>query len=311
MSDKTETNLLHCYRHPEIETGLRCNRCEKPICAKCAKRTPVGFRCPDCIFEVHDRYYSNLDGYINPFEQPLSHPVVTMFMLGALVLIWVAQEAAGGSENGELLIQFGANYGPRLALNGELWRLFTAMFLHIGAQHLVFNCVGLAIFGFEMEQLYRSGRYLMVYLLSGLFGNLLSFAIKGIMVFSAGASGAIFGVLGMQLGFYWFYRRMSGVYGEEKRRRVFALTAISLLLGLTVMPSDNAAHMGGLISGAILGYLLVPRYQVDRSSGERQVVDKTQAYSWLIYLVSIMLFVGGLLAVLVYRIPPNFVPWLQ
>lgn len=58
-----ETGLAYCYRHPQIQTGLRCNRCNKPICPKCARRTPVGFRCPDCIREQENKYYSgsNLD----------------------------------------------------------------------------------------------------------------------------------------------------------------------------------------------------------------------------------------------------------
>ncbi|HXV99604.1 MAG TPA: tetratricopeptide repeat protein [Anaerolineae bacterium] len=62
-AEAAETGLLYCYRHPQIQTGLRCNRCNKPICPKCARRTPVGFRCPDCIREQEDKYYSggNLD----------------------------------------------------------------------------------------------------------------------------------------------------------------------------------------------------------------------------------------------------------
>jgi hypothetical protein len=53
-----ETGTIYCYRHPEVETGLRCNRCNKPICPKCAQRTPVGFRCPDCIREQEDKFYT-------------------------------------------------------------------------------------------------------------------------------------------------------------------------------------------------------------------------------------------------------------
>jgi hypothetical protein len=61
--ETAETGLLYCYRHPETQTGLRCNRCNKPICPKCARRTPVGFRCPDCIREQEDKFYSggNMD----------------------------------------------------------------------------------------------------------------------------------------------------------------------------------------------------------------------------------------------------------
>lgn len=142
---------LYCYRHPQIETSLHCNRCNKPMCAKCAQRTPVGFRCPDCMLEIEGRYYSQAKGsYILPYERPVAKPFFTYVFLGAIALVFVVEEVVGGSSNGEVLIKFGANYGPGL-LQGELWRLFTSMFLHIGAQHLIFNSIGLLAFGFEME----------------------------------------------------------------------------------------------------------------------------------------------------------------
>ncbi len=79
-----QTGLAFCYRHPQVETGLRCNRCNRPICPKCARRTPVGFRCPECIREQENKYYSggNLDYLIaGAIAFPLSLVAAGLFTL--------------------------------------------------------------------------------------------------------------------------------------------------------------------------------------------------------------------------------------
>lgn len=83
-ADELEPGLSFCYRHPQVQTGLRCNRCGKPICPKCARRTPVGFRCPDCIREQQDKYYSgtNFDYVLAAVVAlPLSLIVAGLFSL--------------------------------------------------------------------------------------------------------------------------------------------------------------------------------------------------------------------------------------
>ena len=294
-----ETEAVFCYRHPNVETGLRCNRCNKPICAKCAQRSPVGFRCPDCVVEIEDRFYSQAKGELNPYDQPLDIPFFTYILIGLNIVIWLAMTLAGGSTNNEVLVRFGANYGP-LIFEGEYWRLFTSMFLHIGAQHLAFNVVGLIAFGFEMERVYGRYRYIVIYLLAGLFGNLASFAIRGPHIYSAGASGAIFGVIGMNLAFFFYYRRRLGEYGRQRRNLVLVLIGISLILGLTVMPSDNIAHLGGALAGFVLGYVLVPRYQVEpASNSSRYIVDKgSLRRRWWVPVLGIVILVGGVWQVL-------------
>ena len=103
---EAEPVLTYCYRHPDIQTGLRCNRCNKPICPKCAKRTPVGFRCPDCIREQEEKFYSggNFDYAVAVFiALPLSLIVAALFtfILGGLgffiiLLSLIAAPAAAG-----------------------------------------------------------------------------------------------------------------------------------------------------------------------------------------------------------------------
>ncbi|HEX9923731.1 MAG TPA: tetratricopeptide repeat protein [Anaerolineae bacterium] len=103
---QTESGVTVCYRHPQTETGLRCNRCNKPICPKCAHRTPVGFRCPDCIREQENKYYTggNLDYVIaGVVAFPLSLIVAALltFILGGfgfftLIIGFIAAPFAAG-----------------------------------------------------------------------------------------------------------------------------------------------------------------------------------------------------------------------
>jgi membrane associated rhomboid family serine protease len=246
--------------------------------------------------QIEDRFYSQIQGEpVNPYARPLTKPLITYIMLGAIGLVWLAQELAGGSTNDQVLIRFGANYGPAILMNGEVWRLLTSMFLHIGVRHLVFNSIGLIAFGIEIEGLYGRWRYLFIYVLSGLFGSLASFALRGWGTYSAGASGAIFGVIGMQLAFFWFYRHRMGEFGRQKRKTILTLIAVSLVLGFTVLPADNYAHLGGLLAGFVLGYGLAPRYWVDNSTSPLRIIDKGSLLRrWWVALGGVIVLVGGL-----------------
>jgi membrane associated rhomboid family serine protease len=299
--EPSEATPLYCYRHPQVETSLRCNRCNKPICPKCAQRTPVGFRCAECVSAIEDRYYIQVkDGEVNPFSRPLGKPLFSYIFLGLLVIVWASMELAGGSTNPEVLIRFGANYGS-LILEGEFWRLFSSTFLHIGIQHLVFNCIALLVFGFEMERIYGHDRYLIIYLLSGLFGSLLSFAVNGPAQFSAGASGAIFGLVGLNLAFFLYYRRRLGEYGRQRRKTILVLIGINLFLGYTVMPVDNMAHIGGLIAGFGLGYGLTPSYRVDTTTSPSRIIDRASLLNrWWVPALGLILLGAGLWGAMVF-----------
>lgn len=286
-----------CYRHPEVETGLRCNRCNQPICPQCARRSPVGFRCPDCVADVQKRYYSNVKGYINPYDRPLSAARVSPALLAIIALVWLLMEMSGGSTTNEVLVQFGANFGP-LIFEGEYWRLFTSMFLHIGGRHLIFNSIGLVAFGFEMERMYGSWRYLVIYLLAGLLGNLASFAVKGPLMFSAGASGAIFGILGVQLAFFLLYRQQFGQYSRQRIQMVLVISGLSLLFGF-VAPVDHVAHFGGLAAGFVLGYGLAPRYRSAPATADQRFIDDgSLTRRWWIPLLAAFFMIGGTAIVL-------------
>ena len=218
---------------------------------------------------------------------PLSKPVVTYILLGAIVVIYIMMTLAGGSTNSAVLIRFGANYGP-LILAGQTWRLFTSMFLHIGLAHLFFNGYALFIFGLEMERLYGPDRFLAIYVLA-------SFAVRGPDVFSAGASGAIFGVIGMNLAFFTLHRETFGQFGRQRMLNTLLIIGINLVFGFTIPGIDNYAHIGGLVAGLVLGYALAPRYQtVDEYTLSPRVIDTVSLLKrWWVLVLAVVLLAAG------------------
>ncbi len=225
---------------------------------------------------------------------PTSRSLVAPFLLGAIVIIWLYLElVAGGSTNNITLVENGAIYGP-LVVEGEVWRFFTAMFLHIGLAHLLFNGYALYILGFPMEHIYGNDRFAAIYLLSGLFGSLASFGFTGDdpMRVSAGASGAIFGVIGMNLAFFGLHRDKFGNFGRAQVTNTLIIIGINLVFGFIAPGIDNLAHLGGLFAGAILGYALAPRYAVD-ASGYNLIDTVSLANRWWVPTTAVVLLWFG------------------
>ncbi len=204
---------------------------------------------------------------------PTYRPRVTYVMMAILVVVFVIETLAGGSESPRVLIDLGANVGP-LVTTGEYWRLFTANFLHIGLMHIALNLYALYIVGTEVEMFYGPWRFLVIYLLSGLSGAIASYAFT--YGLSAGASTAVFGLIGTLVA---FFVRNRDVFGEMSRTRLTNLVvviAINIFYGLSVGTIDNWGHAGGFIGGVVLGWLLCPFYQIEaRSDGRHHVVDRT------------------------------------
>src|SRR5262252_11016003 len=153
------------------------------------------------------------------------------------------------------LIQWGANYGPKTT-QGEWWRMFTCMFLHIGVLHLLFNMIALWNVGGFMERLLGSSGFVVLYLLSGLLGSVASVAWNPFVV-SAGASGAIFGLYGGLLAFLVRHRdTMPYANLAALRTNTLAFVGYNLLYGLVQEGIDMAAHIGGLAGGFLCGLVL-------------------------------------------------------
>ena len=217
---------------------------------------------------------------------------VSWSLLGINIVVWLAMTAAGGSTEGEVLLAFGAKYGPAI-LSGEYWRLFTSMFLHIGLMHLGFNSYALYALGPEVERFFGRGRFLVIYLLSGVLSSITSYLISSNL--AAGASGAIFGLVGALAAFYLHEREALGTLGRRRLNNLVSVVVVNLIIGFTVPNIDNAAHIGGLVVGVLIGWALSPEYQVVPSgpAGPARVVDSNSlARRWWVLPVALAAAVG-------------------
>ena len=182
---------------------------------------------------------------------------VTVVLLAVNVLMWVALEATGGSQNSENLVRFGAKFGPAIAL-GEWWRLVMPMFLHIGFFHLLANSFGLFIFGGMVERIFGSFAFAAIYLVGGVLGNLFSYwadiGIYHSTPIGAGASGAVFGIVGAFGSYLLLNRHVLGQMGRQAMMSVLFIVGINFIFGITLSGVDNMAHLGGLFGGALLGF---------------------------------------------------------
>ena len=154
------------------------------------------------------------------------------------------------------MIAWGANVGA-LSLTGDAWRLFSSMFLHIGLIHILFNMYMLFAFGPVVERMFGSARFTLIYLWSGLFGSLVSAMYHGAqmqVVVAAGASGALMGISGAFIG-HWMVTNVRGVSQEALSMRgpLAQTIGLNLVLGFINPGVDNACHVGGLVSGVVLG----------------------------------------------------------
>ena len=184
--------------------------------------------------------------------------LVTPTLIALNVLVFIAMVATGMSPlapgSGELL-RWGSNFGP-FTLDGQWWRLFTSMFLHFGLAHLAFNMLGLWSLGKLTERLFGSAAFLFIYLFAGLCGSLGSLLWHP-LINSAGASGAIFGVLGALLAFMINPRtRIPAHIAAAQRNSALIFIAYNLFNGFAHAGIDNAAHIGGLLAGIGMGWFL-------------------------------------------------------
>jgi rhomboid protease GluP len=173
---------------------------------------------------------------------------VTCILIGLIALVYLLMSLAGGSQNTGVLVAFGANYTPAIK-GGEYWRLITCNFLHIGFMHLLLNTVALISLGGFAETLFRKIKYSLLILLSGVGASLASFVFNPEAI-SAGASGSVFGLVGALMVYAWKDPRFlrSGIVSS-----LVVLVLINLVFGFVVPYIDNAGHIGGLVSGLVIG----------------------------------------------------------
>ena len=175
-------------------------------------------------------------------------PIVTYTLIALCLIMFVI---SGFGIDTLTLIKYGANIGS-LVKSGEVFRLISYMFLHAGIIHIFFNMYSLYIVGPRVEDFFGKWKFLLIYMISGISGGLLSIAMNGDVV-SVGASGAIFGLFGALLYFGYNYR---GYIGAMINSQILPIVIYNLLIGFFISGIDMWGHVGGLIGGIITSYML-------------------------------------------------------
>ena len=171
-------------------------------------------------------------------------PYVTLGIIFIDFVVFLLMYILGnGSTDSNTLVKFGALYKP-FVLNGDYFRIVTTAFLHIGVIHLLVNNYSLYVLGSQMESFLGKFKFLFVYLVSAISGSLMSLIFTDAL--SAGASGAIFGLLGSMLYFGYNYRVF---LGNVLKSQIIPLIILNLFIGFVLPGIDNAAHIGGLVGG--------------------------------------------------------------
>lgn len=186
-------------------------------------------------------------------KRPLNIVNLSLVAVNVLVFLWIA--VTGNPNDGMHMIDCGASYTP-LVIQGEYGRMFTSMFVHFSADHLFNNMILLFFLGDYLERYAGKIRYLLIYLLGGLGGNICSLYLevrKNESVLSGGASGAVFAVVGAMLVLIVMNK---GRLEDLSFRRMAFMAALSIYSGFTSVGVDNAAHIGGFISGILLTLIL-------------------------------------------------------
>jgi membrane associated rhomboid family serine protease len=238
----TDRQTMVCYRHPRTETAVRCSNCDRPICTDCMVFSSVGIKCPECAGQPAGvkKAAVRAQRVAGAGTDTLVTKILVGIAAGAF-LLQVSQASDIAGTSGTVFRDFALD-GPDVAA-GDWWRLLSATFLHAGPIHLLFNGIMLWWFGRPLEQLLGRGRFLGIFLVSALAGSAGALLVSP-NVYTVGASGAVFGILGAGLV---LERRSVPVFGGS------ALLVIILNLALTFTLNNISigGHIGGLVGGAL------------------------------------------------------------
>jgi rhomboid protease GluP len=190
---------------------------------------------------------------------------VNIGLIAVNVIYFLCLEMNGSTEDTQFMVSHGAMYAPLVIERGEYYRLITSTFMHFGINHIMNNMLILFILGDNLERALGHIKYLLFYLICGVGANVASMIINlsGYRnVVSAGASGAIFGVIG---GLLYAVAVNRGQLEDLSTRQLVVVILCSLYFGFTSTGVDNAAHIAGLIIGIIMGVVLYRRPRNGRS----------------------------------------------
>lgn len=228
-----------CYRHPDREAYITCQRCERLICPECMRDASVGFQCPSCVAEgaktvrtartVAGARVSGRAG------------VISMILIGLNLAAFVVTLATGGNDG--RFFEDGAMWSYGVA-DGDYWRLLTSAFLHGGYLHIAFNMYALYLFGPFVERALGSWRFIAAYVTAAIVSSIFVYLLSDPRTLTIGASGAVFGLFGMAL--------ILLLRAKQDVRTLLLLLAINAFISLQGNISWQG-HLGGFISGCVLG----------------------------------------------------------
>jgi len=258
----------HCYRHPNRETLVSCSECGRPICEECMNFAPVGIKCPDhagvgAARPSAQRTVREARGAVSRLGAP-----ATVFLVAVNVLVYLVTVAQGSGLDrpGGQLFTDGALVGGAIDLNGDWYRLVTAMFLHASLLHLGFNMLALYWLGSVVEQALGTWRFVLVYFVAGIAGSTGALLLTGPLAITVGASGAIYGIMGALLILEYL---STGSFAGQ----AMGLIVLNLALSVAIPNISLGGHLGGLVGGIAATYALAHfRYSRSRWLGPASAV---------------------------------------
>lgn len=250
MSELPDDRDNFCYRHPDRQSYILCQRCGRTVCPACSTQAAVGVHCPECVKQARANAPHRPPVQIRAarsLRNNSDQPLVAYTLIGISALVYIAQFIFGDALT-NLLVYFGP------ATFGQPWRVVTSMFAHGSPIHLLFNMYSLFVLGRMLEPALGHGRFAALYFISGLGGTIAVLLIApGSVVL--GASGAIFGLLGALLV---IVRRLGG-----NTTQLVIVIGLNVLVGFIVPNVAWEAHIGGALVGALLAAIHV-RTRSDR-----------------------------------------------
>ncbi|MET0473719.1 MAG: rhomboid family intramembrane serine protease [Mycobacterium sp.] len=233
-----------CYRHPDRGTFVSCARCQRYICPDCMRSAAVGHQCVDCVNE-------GAKTVRKPRALRGATPIVTYVLIAASVVMFVLQKAVPAVYRDFVLWPEG------IAAYDQFYRLLSSAFLHADVMHILFNMWALWVVGPALEQWLGRTRFIALYFLSALGGSVLVYFLSPISTPTLGASGAIFGLFGATLA---LSRKLN-----FDMKWIVGLIVINLVITFVVPSISWQGHVGGLVTGAAIGWLYAYEPRANRA----------------------------------------------
>ncbi len=234
-------------------------------------------------------------------DEKLVNPLVTYTLIAITVLIYLLQAGSQLLIGTDIPAVLGMKINEYI-MAGQFWRLLTPMFLHGSLLHIGFNMYALVVIGSGLERRFGHWRFLLLYVLGSLGGNVFSFLLSSNP--SLGASTSIFGLLGAEMVFFYQNRKLFGAGARRALQNVITVAAINFVIGLS--PGiDNWGHLGGLVGGLIFTWFGGPKLNLAGQYPNFSVIDEHTLQDQMIGAGLVILFFGGLAAAKIIGVLPN------